>query len=180
MSLERGTWIQNPINSIQNSLFPQPLQQWATLIFKIYSNLMVKKNRFLLIYISLIFNDAEENFCICYSNLLHNLWYMHIFLLLYMSFSPEYVSSSVQSLNRVSLQPHGLQHTRPPCWSKTPGACSNSRPSSWWCQPVILSLFIPISSCFQFSQHQDLFQWVSSSQQVDKVLEFQFQHQAFQ
>ena len=30
------------------------------------------------------------------------------------------------------------------------------------------------------SQHQDLFQWVSSSHQVDKVLEFQLQHQSFQ
>ena len=25
-----------------------------------------------------------------------------------------------------SLQPHGLQHARPPCPSPTPGACSNS------------------------------------------------------
>ena len=30
------------------------------------------------------------------------------------------------------------------------------------------------------SQHQDLFQWVSSSHQVAKVLEFQLQHQSFQ
>ena len=29
-----------------------------------------------------------------------------------------------------SLQPHGLQHARPPCPSPTPGACSNSCPSS--------------------------------------------------
>ena len=30
------------------------------------------------------------------------------------------------------------------------------------------------------SQHQGLFQWVNSSHQVAKVLEFQFQHQSFQ
>ena len=30
------------------------------------------------------------------------------------------------------------------------------------------------------SQHQSLFQWVSSSHQVAKVLEFQLQHQSFQ
>ena len=30
------------------------------------------------------------------------------------------------------------------------------------------------------SQHQDLFQWVNSSHEVAKVLEFQFQHQSFQ
>ena len=31
-----------------------------------------------------------------------------------------------------------------------------------------------------FSQHQSLFQWVNSSHQVAKVLEFQLQHQSFQ
>ena len=30
------------------------------------------------------------------------------------------------------------------------------------------------------SQHQGLFQWVNSSHEVDKVLEFQLQHQSFQ
>ena len=30
-----------------------------------------------------------------------------------------------------SLRPHGLQHARPPCPSPSPGACSNSCPSSW-------------------------------------------------
>ena len=33
---------------------------------------------------------------------------------------------------------------------------------------------------FNLSQHQSLFQWVSSSHLVAKVLEFQFQHQSFQ
>ena len=33
---------------------------------------------------------------------------------------------------------------------------------------------------FNLSQHQGLFRWVSSSQQVAKVLEFQLQHQSFQ
>ena len=35
-------------------------------------------------------------------------------------------------------------------------------------------------SAFNLSQHQDLFQWVSYSYQVAKVLEFQLQHQSFQ
>ena len=41
----------------------------------------------------------------------------------------------------------------------------------------------PLSSpspTFNLSQHQALFQWVSSSHQVAKVLEFQLQHQSFQ
>ena len=42
----------------------------------------------------------------------------------------------------------------------------------------------PLSSpslpAFNFSQHQDLFKWVSSLYQVVKILEFQPQHQSFQ
>ena len=40
-----------------------------------------------------------------------------------------------------SLQPHGLQYTRLPCPSPTPGAYSNSCPLSRWCHPTILSCF---------------------------------------
>ena len=36
------------------------------------------------------------------------------------------------SVSSGSLQPHGLQHSRLPRPSPTPGACSNSCPSSWW------------------------------------------------
>ena len=79
-----------------------------------------------------------------------------------------------------SLQPHGLQHSRLSCPSLTPGACSNSCPLRWWCQPTISSSVVSFSSCLQFSQLQGLFQWVSSSHQVIKVLELQLQHQWFQ
>ena len=48
-----------------------------------------------------------------------------------------------------SLWPHGLQHTRPPCPSPTPGVYSNSYPSSWWCHPTISSSVVPFSSCLQ-------------------------------
>ena len=48
-----------------------------------------------------------------------------------------------------SLWPHGLQHTRLPCPSPTPVACSNSCWSSWWCHPTISSSVIPFSSCLQ-------------------------------
>ena len=47
------------------------------------------------------------------------------------------------------LQPHGLQHARLPCPSSTPGACSNSCPSSEWRHPTISSSVIPFSSCLQ-------------------------------
>ena len=48
-----------------------------------------------------------------------------------------------------SLRPHGLQHARLPCPSPTPGAYSNSCPSSQWCHPTISSSINPFSSCLQ-------------------------------
>ena len=48
-----------------------------------------------------------------------------------------------------SLWPHRLQHTRLSCPSPTPGACSNSYPSYWWCHPTISSSVVPFSSGLQ-------------------------------
>ena len=79
-----------------------------------------------------------------------------------------------------SLWPHGLQHARPPCPSPTPRVYSNSCPLSRWCYPTISSSVVLFSSCLQSSQHQGLFQGISSSHQVAEVLEFQLQHQSFQ
>ena len=61
-------------------------------------------------------------------------------------------SSTVQCSHSVmsnSLRPQGLQHSRPPCPSLTPEACSNSCPLSWWCHPTISSSVIPFSSHLQ-------------------------------
>ena len=61
----------------------------------------------------------------------------------------------------LTLHLHGLQHTRPPCPSPTPGVYSNSCPLSWWCHPTISSSVIlfpsrlqslPASESFQMSQ----------------------------
>ena len=59
--------------------------------------------------------------------------------------------SSVQSLSLLSsfLRPHGLQHTRLPCPSPTPGVYSNPCSLCWWCHPTISSFVIPFSSCPQ-------------------------------
>ena len=48
-----------------------------------------------------------------------------------------------------SLQPHGLQHTRPPCPSPTPGVYSNPCPLSCWSHPPISSSVVPFSSRLQ-------------------------------
>ena len=63
-----------------------------------------------------------------------------------------YCCMSVQFSHSVmshSLQLHGLQHAMLPCPSPTPGACSNSYPSSQWCHSNISSSVIPYSSCLQ-------------------------------
>ena len=62
---------------------------------------------------------------------------------------PWWLSQFSHSVVSHSLQPHGLQHARLPCPSPTPGACSNSHPSSQWCHSIISSSVVPFSSCLQ-------------------------------
>ena len=64
-----------------------------------------------------------------------------ILLTLSEMFSPSVVFDSLWS--------HGLQHTRPPCSSPTPGACSNSCPLSQCCHQSTSSSVIPFSSFLQ-------------------------------
>ena len=59
------------------------------------------------------------------------------------------VSQFSHSVVSDSLQPHELQHARPPCPSPTPGVDSNSCPSSRWCHPTSSSSVVPSSSCPQ-------------------------------
>ena len=48
-----------------------------------------------------------------------------------------------------SLWPQRRQHTRLPCPSPTPGACSNSCAPSGWCHPTTSSSVISFSSCLE-------------------------------
>ena len=89
--------------------------------------------------------------------------------------------SSVQFSRSVmsdSLQPHELQHARPPSPSPTPGVHSDSHPSSRWCQPAISSSVVPFSSCPQsltasgsFPMNQ-LFAWGGQSIGVSALASF--------
>ena len=54
----------------------------------------------------------------------------------------------ILSVTSDSLWSHGLQHSRPPCPSPTPRACSNSCPWSWWWHPTI-SFSVVHFSCLQ-------------------------------
>ena len=92
-----------------------------------------------------------------------------------------HVLPSVQfsrSIMSDSLQPHELQHARPPCPSPTPGVHSNLCPSSQWCHPAISSSVVPFSSCPQslpatgsFPMSQ-LFTWGSQSTGVSALASF--------
>ena len=78
-------------------------------------------------------------YCLCRSSILWSRFFS-------LYFQSVQFSHSVMS---DSLQLHGLQHTRPPCPSPTPGVYSNSCPLSWGYHPTISSSVIPFSSCLQ-------------------------------
>ena len=77
---------------------------------------------------------------------------MHTHSLSLSSPYPGYQFSQYQFSHSVvsnSLQPHELQHARPPCPSPTPRVHPNPCPLSRWCHPTISSSVIPFSSCPQ-------------------------------
>ena len=74
-----------------------------------------------------------------------------------------------------SLPLHGPQNARLLC---SPRVCSNLCPLNQWCYLSISSSAILPSFAFNLPQHQGLFQWAGSLQQVTKVLELQ--HPSFQ
>ena len=72
--------------------------------------------------------------CIC-------VWWENLIFILLLLFRRSVMSDSLWS--------HGLQHTRPPYPSPSPGACPNSCALSWWCHPTISSSAIHFSSHLQ-------------------------------
>ena len=65
-----------------------------------------------------------------------------------------------------SLRPHGLQHSRSPCPSRSPGVCPSSCPLNQWCRPIISSSATLSPFAFNLSQHQGFVQWVSSFSEI--------------
>ena len=86
------------------------------------------------------------------------------------------------------LRPHGLQHTMPPCPSRTPGVYPNSCPLSRWCHLTILSSVIPFFSspqsfpasgsfpesalCFRWSKYWSLSLNISASNEYSGLISF--------
>ena len=74
------------------------------------------------------------------------------------------------------LQPHELQHARPPCPSPTPGVHPNPCPLSWWCHPTISSSVSPFSSCPQSLPASGSFPVSQLFTSGGQSTEFQLQH----
>ena len=97
--------------------------------------------------------------------------------------SPAVQFSSVQFSRSVmsnSLRPHDCSMPGLPVHHQLPELTQNH--VHWVSDAIQPShpLSSPSLPAFNLSQHQGLFQWVSSLHQVAKVLEFQLQHQSFQ
>ena len=117
--------------------------------------------------LSLITDNSQFHNLLDYSSIFERLGYFYFFILEnLMCISSVQFSCSVLSN---SLQPHELQHGRPPCPSPTPVVHSNSCPSSRRCHSAISSSVVTFSSCPQslpasesFSMSQ-LFAWGGQS-----------------
>ena len=95
-----------------------------------------------------------------WASLIIDMKYIYVCVYIYTHIHRNQFSSVAQSCP--TLQLHELQHA----W--VGDAIQPSHPLS------------APSPALNLSQHQSLFQWVSSSHQVAKMLEFQLQHQSFQ
>ena len=100
---------------------------------------------------------------------LHNHFCEFSFVCLYIQFS------SVQSLSRVRLfATPWIAACQASLSITTSGVHSDSHPSSQWCHPATHPLSASSPPAPNPSQLQSLFQWVNSSHEVAKVLEFSF------
>ena len=109
---------------------------------------------------------------------------LHIFSCSFSNTDKFYSSNQIRSdqISRSvvsdSLRPHESQHARPPYPSPTPGVHWDSRPSSQWCHPAILSSVVLFSSCSQslpasesFPMSQ-LFTWGGQSTGISALASF--------
>ena len=80
----------------------------------------------------------------------------------------------------ISVYRYGCCSVTKSCLTLFPRVCPSSCPVNWYTIQPSHPLLSPCPPAFNLSQHQGLFQGVSSSHQVAKVLKLQLQHQSFQ
>ena len=66
------------------------------------------------------------------------------------SSSVQFLLSFSRQVMSGSLHSHGLQHTRFPCPSSSPGVCPSSCALNQWCHPTISSFITLFSFCLQW------------------------------
>ena len=152
--------------------------------FCFYFNFLFRYSWFIVIYLFQVYSIMVQNFIgytafkITIKFWLHSLFctmHLYNFLILYIS-SVQFSRSAMSH----TLWPCETQHARPLYPSPTPGVYSNSCPLSQWCHQPSHPLSSPSIPAPNPSQHQGLFQWITSLHEVAKVLEFQLHHQSFQ
>ena len=151
--LIRGYYPKNTKNSYNNKIKNNSIEKWVTYLHVLFGKI-----------IDIFFQIRHTNGQLAHEKM----------------FNITVQFSSVQSLSRVRLFATPWIAARQASLSPTPRVHWDSCPSSQWCYPAISSSVVPFSSCPNPSQHQGLFQGVSSSHLAAKVLEFQLQHQSFQ
>ena len=110
-------------------------------------------------------HHRAPSWTLCAAQQLPTSYCIHSPVYTYPQFSSVQFSRSVMSN---SLRPQGLQHTRRPCPSPTPGVYSNSCPLRRWCHPTISSSVVPFSSLihsFPGSQSFPMSQFFTSGAQ---------------
>ena len=114
-------------------------------------------------------SDSQRGITEIYCERRKREWRLHKTLFLRKHWSVLTVRVCCYSVSKLSdsLWSQGPQHTRLPCPSLSPGACSNSYSLAWWCRPTISPSAAPFPPALSLSQHQ-----------VVKVLELQLQHQS--
>ena len=98
------------------------------------------------------FDLCHRVFCLCFTTRIFIVSGLTFRSLISFEFIFVYGISSVQyscSVVYDSLWPHGLQHTRPPYPTPTPGVYPNSCSMSQWWHPTITSSVVPFSYCLQ-------------------------------
>ena len=158
-------------------------------ISRVVSNTTVQKHQFLSIQLTLWFNShihtwlLEKTIALTRQTFVGNVSASNILSWLVITFLPRsrcLLISWLQSPSVVILEPKKTKSVTDSTLS--PSICHEVMgPDAMILVFWVLSFKPTFSlSTFNLSQHQGLFQWVSSSHQVAKVLEFQLQHHLFQ
>ena len=168
-------WWRGPTFHISNKFF-----SYATLTSILFFNVRLH------VWLAL-FSDAKSKSCnttfqLQRSSLTFSLWFLSI---LYELYKHLYNAYSVQFSSVTQPCPtlcNTMDCSMPGLWIHHQLPEFTQTPVHWVGDSIQPShpLTSPSPTAFSLSQHQGHFKWVSSLQQVAKVLEFQLQHQSFQ